>query len=139
MNVIERLETGRLGVVIAPMLGAWCGAVLAACGGGGPAATMEPKAVQGAATVPSTYTVLLEGCVVDQHFLPRTGTAVRALSADGRLVGDATSDQRGVYRLRVPARQTVSVAVAQPNGDALVVPIGSTDVSVGACLQPARD
>jgi hypothetical protein len=62
MNVIERLETGRLGVVIAPMLGAWCGAVLAACGGGGPAATMEPKAVQGAATVPSTYTVLLEGC-----------------------------------------------------------------------------
>lgn len=139
MSDVKRSETGHLGVATAAMLGAWCGAALAACGGGGPAATMEPSAMQRAAAEPPTRTVQLEGCVVDQHGLPHTGTEVRALSADGRLVGDATSDRRGVYRLRVPAQQTVSVAVAQPNGDALVVPIGTTDVSVSACLQPARD
>lgn len=139
MNDVKRSETRPFGVATAAVVSAWCAAVLAACGGGDSIADIQSTASTHAAAVPSTRTVQLEGCVVDQHYLPRTGTVVRALSADGRLIGDATSDRRGVYLLRVPAQQTVSVAVAQPNGDALVVPIGSTDVSVGACLQPARD
>ena len=139
MNDLKRCETRRPGVASAAILSAWCGTVLAACGGGDSLGDAQPTTSARAAVVPSKHTVHVEGCVIDQYYLPRTGTPVRALSADGRLIGDATSDSRGVYLLRVPAQQTVSVAVAQPNGDAMVVPIGSTDVSVGACLQPARD
>ena len=136
MNLIKRQQQGRLNAGAAATLVAWCGAVLAACGGGGPATDSTPStASRHAAASPSPRTVRLEGCVVDEYYLPRTGIAVRALSADGRLIGDATSDLRGAYLLRVPARATVSVAVAQPNGDALRVPIGSTDVSIGACLR----
>ena len=139
MNDVKRSQAGHLGAATKTMLSAWCGMVLAACGGSEPVAAIQSTASGRTAAVPSARTVQLEGCVVDQHYLPHTGTPVRALSADGRLIGDATSDRRGVYQLRVPAMQTVSVAVAQPDGDALVVPVGSTDLSVGACLQPARD
>jgi hypothetical protein len=121
------------------VISACCAAVLAACGGGDPADQIELAAFEHTASVPSIGTVQLEGCVVDAYLSPRMGTTVRGLSAEGRLIGDATSDPRGVFVLRVPGRQTVSVAVAQPNGDALVVWMGSTDVSVGACLQDRVD
>lgn len=107
--------------------------LLAACGGGGEAVASILGHDRAAAMV------RLEGCVVDQDWVPRTGSTVRALAADGRLLGDATSDVHGVFRFSVPARHAVTVALAGPDGEGLVVPTGGTDLSVGACLLHRRD
>lgn len=111
---------------------------MAACGGGdaGPVGrTGEPAA----APAPLEGRVRLEGCVVDHHGVPRSGTPVRALAADGRLISDTVSDGGGVFRLAVPARSSVTVRVEAPEGEGLVVPIGVTDLSVAACLWHRRD
>jgi hypothetical protein len=110
---------------------------LAACGGGD-AVPAVPAGAPAAIPAALQARVRLEGCVLDQHGVPRTGTPVRALAADGRLIGDTVSDGGGVFRLAVPARSSVTLRVEGPDGEALVVPTGSTDLSVAACLWHRR-
>jgi hypothetical protein len=113
-------------------------AALAGCGGGN-AETAVPVellfAPKAAAAVPPLTSVQLEGCVVDEYYIPRTGTSVRAVAGDGRLIGHTSSDKNGVFTLLVPALETVSVSVDKAGGDTLVVPTGRGDLSVGACLR----
>lgn len=113
--------------------------LLVACGGGNDDLIL-PLAQAAAADVkhapaPAPATVRLEGCVVDEFFVPRTGTTVRLLGADGRLLGHATSDKDGVFTLQVPAQQVISVTVDKSGGEALVIPTARTNLSVGACLR----
>ena len=42
--------------------------------------------------------------------------AARAAMTDGRLLGDTTSDVHGVFRLTVPARETVRLALDAGDG-----------------------
>lgn len=108
---------------------------LVACGGGGDELNLPLAQAAAANAKPAPATVKLEGCLVDEFYIPRTGTAVRLLGADGRLLGHATSDKDGVFTLQVPAQQVISVTVDKSGGEALVIPTGRTDLSVGACLR----
>jgi hypothetical protein len=114
------------------------GALATACGGGNNEPG-EPRPVAAyrlsADVTPTDRWVQLEGCVVDEFYIPRTGTPVHALAADGRLVGGAASDMDGVFRVQVPARQSVSVRIDKPGGESLTVVTGRTNLSVGACLR----
>ena len=101
---------------------------LAACGGGTDEAALPQAQAQ-------AQQVRLEGCVVDEHYIPRTGTAVRLLGPDGRLLGHATSDKDGRFTLQVPARQVVSLNVDKEGGETLAVPTGQGTVSVEMCLR----
>ena len=107
---------------------------LAASGGAGDALTEvgTTAGILRSGAAPSM--VRLEGCVVDAHFIPKTGTPLRVLAADGRLLGNALSDGDGIFRLRLPARQTVTIEIDRPAGEVLAVPIGNGNLSVGACL-----
>jgi hypothetical protein len=138
MKTIERIETDRLLVGATVVVSGLCATLLAACGGNDGAAVVAMVASESPAPS-SIRSVQLEGCVVDQYYVPRSGSRVRALSADGRLLGDATSGQYGVFMLRVPAREAVSVALVDVGGDALQITTGTVDVTVGACLQHRRD
>ena len=109
--------------------------LLVACGGGNDDLILPLAQAAAADSKPAPATVQLEGCVVDEFFIPRTGTTVRLLGADGRLLGHATSDKDGVFTLQVPAQQVISVTVDKSGGEALVIPTGRTNLSVGACLR----
>jgi hypothetical protein len=113
---------------------------LAACGGNGDTVLAAPRARAAAVESKSPASIQLEGCVAEEMRIPQAGIAVRATSPDGRLLGNATSDEDGVFRLRVPARQTLSIAIDATDGDALEVSTGRTNLSLGACLhdRPAR-
>lgn len=137
MKSIKHPVAGKWPVLVVGVLAVLCAALLEACGGGEAALPIAQAA--GPAADRSTASVQLEGCVVDEFFIPRTGSSVRALSADGRLIGHATSDKDGLFRLQVPARQSVSVALERPGSDALVVLTGGTNFSVGGCLRDPRD
>jgi hypothetical protein len=105
------------------------------CGGGNDELAAPLARTAAGESSASPKSVRLEGCVVDEFFIPRTGTTVRLLGADGRLLGHASSDKNGVFSLQVPAQYTVSVSVDKAGGEALVVPTGRTNLSVGACLR----
>jgi hypothetical protein len=60
--------------------------------------------------------IALEGCVLDRHYITTTGTPVRALAADGRLLGNAWSDGQGRFTLRLPARSEVMLQIDRPQG-----------------------
>ena len=137
MKPIKHSVAGKWPVLVVGVLSVLCAALLAACGGGSDEAALPIAHTVGSDADRSATSVQLEGCVVDEFWIPRTGSSVRALSADGRLIGHATSDKYGLFRLRVPARQTVSIAL-ELGDDALVVPTGSAPLSVAACLRDLR-
>jgi len=137
MKPIKHRVAGKWPVLAVGALSVLCAALLAACGGGSDESAV-PVALATDADRSAT-SVQLEGCVVDEFFIPRTGSSVRALSADGRLIGHATSDKDGLFRLQVPARQSVSVALERPGGEALVVRTGSASLSASGCLRDPRD
>jgi hypothetical protein len=122
--------------------------LLAGCGGGGdepapaqdrPAPAAQPaEAVAGAAPALQMQapapSVRLDGCVVDEYFQPRSATPVRALAVDGRLLGNALSDERGQFKLHAPAGQDVSLAVDQRHGDVMKVATGHRSRALVTCL-----
>jgi len=115
------------------------GMAMSACGGGSEELALSQvraSAVQTQAAAPAK--VRLEGCVVDEYYIPRTGTQVRLLGADGRLLGHATSDKNGVFAFQAPARQAVSVNVDFADGDAMQVSVGRSNLTVAACLSDPR-
>lgn len=107
-----------------------------ACGGGGSDAPPTTSSANTAASLSSSapVQVQLEGCVVDQNDQPRA-TRVHAFSEDGRLVATATSSPQGVFQLKVPARQRVSVGLDAPGHESLLLLTGSSNVALGGCLR----
>jgi len=110
-------------------------ALSAGCGGGGDATAVGAALAVDEAPRAAPRRVQLEGCVADGHELPRGGSRVRVLAADGRLLGHAVSDRAGVFRLLLAPHQTVRVAIEDDPGLHLEVPLAAADLTVGACLQ----
>ena len=137
MKTIGRAGRDRVITSATAAAGVLC-AALAACGGSEDAVAVVLVGGEHVAAASAATSVQLEGCVIDQHWAPRGGSPVRVLSADGRLVGDATSDAMGLFRLTVPARQLLTVRLEGPDGEVLFVTTRHEDFSVGTCLQHAR-
>ena len=117
--------------------------LLAGCGGGGDevvslraasAVVATPVTTPAATAVPPQPTVQLEGCVVDDYFQPRSQTPVRALGADGRLLGNAQSGPRGEFKLQLPSGQRVSLAIDRPDGEVMKVVSGLQSRALATCL-----
>lgn len=86
---------------------------------------------------PLGQTVQLEGCVVDTLWLGAAGVAINVRSADGRAVGSAYTDTRGVFTLKVPARSALVVSMDWAGPPALTLQTGTEPLSLGACLPSA--
>lgn len=139
VNLTAQVPTqGTLFTLTVTLLSILCAALLSACGGGSRDSPVPPARAAGSEAAADVSSVQLEGCVVDEFYIPRTGTTVAVQSGDGRLIGHATSAQDGLFRLRVPARQTVSITVERTGGEALVVLTGRADLVAGACLRDPR-
>jgi len=101
------------------------------CGGGGTEAVAAPVAARQAAAAAS---VQLEGCVVDAQWMGAAGVAVHARTADGRAVGTAFTNPRGVFVMTVPARSGIVVDITSDAQGGLALNTGSVAVSVASCL-----
>ncbi len=112
------------------------GTVAAACGGGGEeAADVQSVALtKTAQDLATPRSVAVEGCVVDRYYIPTTGTPVRALAADGRLLGNAQSDGQGRFTLQLPSQSAVTLQVDRPQGESLPVRVGVTPSPKAGCL-----
>ena len=93
--------------------------LITACGGGG------------ADPLPD---VQVEGCVLNDA-APAAGVSVHARSEDGRLLASTTSNQQGIYTLRVPAQHSVALSTGLVSDAELVVLTGRSDFSIGGCLR----
>jgi hypothetical protein len=116
---------------------------VAACGGGGQetfagASTSTSTAQRTDVAAAAVSWVRVQGCVVDRFHVPTTGTPVRALGADGRLLGNASSDGQGRFTLKVQPQHLVTLAIDRPEGDAQSTALGSQDVTTTACLLDDR-
>lgn len=109
--------------------------LVAACGGGGDGPAAPVTLVAEAPATQATH-VRVEGCVLDATNRP-LALPVHALAADGRLIASALTDNDGVFRLQVPARDRVTLAAATPGAEPLKVLTGSVDLTVAACLRPS--
>lgn len=108
----------------------------AACGGGD-VGTVEPSAAPSAQATQHTAaatSVVMEGCVVDRHYIPATGTPVRVLGTDGRLLGHAQSDGQGRFKLRLPLAGDVTLQVDRPQGESLPMRVGTSPSTWATCL-----
>ena len=107
------------------------GLAAAACGGGGEdssAAPTDSSDKTAAVTnlvhmAAAPVSVMVEGCVLDRFYIPTTGTPVRALAADGRLLGSALSNGQGRFTMRLPAGGELMLQVDRPQGESLPMPI----------------
>ena len=105
--------------------------LVTACGGGGASDAAAPPLAgpQGVAA-----SVQLEGCVVDAQWMGAADVAVHVRTADGRAVGTAFTNQRGVFVLGVPARAGIVVDTGADAQGGLALNTGSTALSVASCL-----
>jgi hypothetical protein len=112
---------------------------LAACGGASNDVA-EPISLSAATTSQSqalkSNTVPLEGCVFNAQWGGASGVAVHARGADGRTLGTAFTNARGVYVMRVPAQSAVVLDTAVAGPGELSINTGSSPISVAACLLP---
>ena len=117
------------------------GLCLAGCGGDDKdrataAASVVDAATSAATTAATTAatSVRLEGCVVDALWLGAPGVTVHARGADGRAIGAAFTDSRGVFQIMVPARSRIVVDTAMAGPGGLELDTGSTPLTVAGCL-----
>jgi hypothetical protein len=111
--------------------GALLTAALSACGGGDPATAASVPPAQ---AITQERFVRLEGCVVDQYFIQRERVPVRARDSGGRVLGTASSGQRGEVVFTVPAGMDVRLEVDAEAGEALRVPALHRETIVETCL-----
>lgn len=112
---------------------------LAGCGGGSDDLALAPAQPAAAEQAQRALAqVRLDGCVVDEYYIPRTGTTVRMLGADGRLLGHAISDKSGAFIFQAPSQHQVSINVDKVDGEAMVVSTGQGPLSVTRCLRDAE-
>lgn len=114
------------------------GLVATACGG----ADDEPVVAEAAAAatraeIPAV-SVSVTGCVLDRFYIPSSGTPVRALSADGRLLGHASSDGHGRFTLQLPSRSDVTLQVDRPDGESMPLRVNATPSAASNCLLDDR-
>ncbi len=103
-------------------------ALLQACGGGSEiAAPIE-------APMATSANVRLEGCVVDQYYVPNEGVPVRVLTGDGRTLAWTRSGRMGEFVVQVPAGTRASLAVDRVDGERLSTPALDRDRVVDNCL-----
>jgi hypothetical protein len=114
------------------------GITMAGCGGGGDDLTAASTPVQAArqlaASTAPMHQITVQGCVLDRHYIPTTGTPVRVLAADGRLLGSAQSDGQGRFALRLPAHSEVLLQVDRPQGESLPMRVDVQPSTWGTCL-----
>lgn len=108
------------------------GLAAAACGGGGQDADVAPHRTAAQAAAP--LSVKVEGCVLDRHYIPTTGTPVRVLAADGRLLGQAISDGQGRFTLNLPAHSDVLLQVDRLQGESLPMRVNAQSSAWDHCL-----
>lgn len=77
--------------------------------------------------------VHIHGCVLDQFYIPKA-SAVRAMSADGRLLNRVLTDDFGIFLIAVPVDGAVTILIDKPDGDKLSIAVGPQSRSLGACL-----
>lgn len=110
------------------------------CGGGSDDVAAAPTGAlatphgKTAAAALQTSSVAVQGCVLDRHYIPTTGTPVRALSADGRLLGSAQSDGQGRFTLKLPAQSAVLLQVDRPQGETLSMRVDGQASTWETCL-----
>lgn len=97
--------------------------LLSACGGAGDDSAVVTKA-----------SVRIEGCVVDQYYVPNEGVPVRVVAADGRVLAKARSGKMGEFSVQVPAGESTGMSVDRTDGDWLPVPVANRDQVVDSCL-----
>jgi hypothetical protein len=107
--------------------------LLAGCGGGGSSNDVaeQPQASPQSAAPAS---VQLEGCVVNSEWMGAPGRAVHVRTADGRIVGTAFTNLRGVFVVTVPARKAVVLTTVTAGPGEISLDTGSGSFSLGACL-----
>lgn len=125
------------------------GLALSACGGGdgseadrvvGAAEPAQAQAVH--VSTPATTgqrataarSVTVKGCVLDRFYVPTTDTPVRALAADGRLLGSARSDGQGHFTLNLPPHTPVLLQIDRPDGESLPLHTGAVPATPPNCL-----
>ncbi len=106
--------------------------VAAACGGGGDEPGTGLAASSAKALPPASVTV--QGCVVDRHYIPATGTPVRVLAADGRRLGNALSEAQGRFTLRLPSHGDVRLQVDRQEGESLPMRVDPQEPTWERCL-----
>lgn len=133
----------RHAVIDAPLhRAAWAGPALlaslliAGCGGGGNDAPDQAQASPMQAP-PAALGVRLEGCVVTAERMASPDTPVQVRSADGRMIGTAFTDRRGVFVMTVPPRSAIVMATATDGSDGFALNTGNGSLSVAACLRSA--
>lgn len=108
------------------------GLAAAACGGGEQDASVAQHVAS--AREASPQSVKVEGCVLDRHYIPTTGTPVRVLAADGRLLGNAQSDGQGRFTLSLPVHSDVLLQVDRLNGESLPMHVNAQSSIWDQCL-----
>ncbi len=106
------------------------------CGGGGSSSSDNDAAQVALASrqTAATATVQLEGCVVDSQWMSAPATAVHVRRADGRVVGTAFTNRRGVFVMTVPARTDIVLDTAVAGPGEMAFNTGSVSFSASACL-----
>ena len=130
MNIAPVAPT-RIGYTLVVTLSALSSLLMAACGGAN-TETMTVAAATPKAAVATS--VQLEGCVVDAQWMGAAGVAVHARTSDGRAVGTAFTNPRGVFVMTVPARSGIVVDITSDAQGGLALNTGSVAVSVASCL-----
>lgn len=113
------------------------GLAVAACGGGtGEASSAVSSALPAVQVSPAAapVSVTVGGCVLDRHYIPTTGTPVRVLAADGRLLGNAQSDGQGRFTLRLPPQSNVTLQIDRPSGESLPMRVDAEATTWERCL-----
>lgn len=103
------------------------------CAQGQSGARKSPSA---ATPGPAARPVSLQGCVMDAGAMP-SHTAVHAMSTAGRLLATAHPDERGVWRMQVPARTELRLVLGTASADArpvLKLNTSAEDVVVDSCV-----
>jgi hypothetical protein len=106
--------------------------MLVGCGGG---EINDLPSVAQSARQTAAATVLLEGCVVDSQWMGAARAAVHVRTEEGRPLGTALTNERGVFVLAVPANSNVVMDTEWAATGGLSLRTGSGSLSVAACLQ----
>jgi hypothetical protein len=107
--------------------------LVAGCGGGGSGNDVAEQP-QPSSRSAAPASVQLEGCVVSPEWMGAPGTAVHVRTADGRIVGTAFTNPRGVFVVTVPARTDIVLTTVAAGSSEISLNTGGGSFSLGACL-----
>ena len=107
--------------------------LVSGCGGSDPVGIEAAQHRQASHMSTAPTSVQLEGVVVDSTWMGVADMAVHVHSNDGRLVGTAFSNARGVFVASVPAG--TALVLSTDAGSCFVAPAtDSSRIAMGTCL-----